>query len=100
MGEARLRRAVVGLAVVLIGCVALGVAGLGVEDRLEPTSLIVPGTSSAHGQALAEEHFGASSPFAVLLRGPAGEIDRQGPGLVRALRRDPAVTVVSPWDRG
>jgi RND superfamily putative drug exporter len=100
MGEARLRRAVVGLVVVLIGCVALGIAGLGVEDRLEPTSLIVPGTSSARGQALAEQHFGASSPFAVLLRGPAAEIDRQGPGLVRALRRDPAVTVVSPWDRG
>jgi RND superfamily putative drug exporter len=99
-GEARLRTAVVGLFVVLISCAALGFAGLGVEDRLEPTSLIVPGTDSAHGQALAEQHFGASSPFAVLLRGPAAAIERQGPGLVRALRRDPAVTVVSPWDRG
>jgi putative drug exporter of the RND superfamily len=99
-GEARLRTAVVGLVVVLICCAALGIAGLGVEGRLEPTSLIVPGTTSARGQELAEEHFGASSPFAVLLRGPASEIDRQGPGLVRALRRDPSVTVVSSWDRG
>ncbi len=99
-GEARLRTAVVGLVVVLICCGALGIAGLGVEDRLEPTSLIVPGTTSAHGQALAEEHFGDSSPFAVLLRGPRGAIDRQGPALVRALRRDPRLTVVSPWDRG
>jgi RND superfamily putative drug exporter len=88
------------LAAVLLGCGALAVVGLGVEGRLQPTSLIVPGTASARGQALAEAHFGDSSPFAVLLRGPAAAIERQGPGLVRALRRDPAVTVVSPWDRG
>src|SRR5215213_7996670 len=99
-GEARVRTAVIGLVVVLICCGALGIAGLGVEDRLQPTSLIVPGTESARGQALAEEHFGASSPFAVLLRGPAPAIDRQGPALVGALRRDPTVAVVSPWDRG
>src|SRR4051794_20308363 len=99
-GEARFRTAVIGLVVVLICCGALGIAGLGVEDRLQPTSLIVPGTESAEGQALAEEHFGDSSPFAVLLRGPAGAIDRQGPSLVRALRHDPDVAVVSPWDRG
>ena len=99
-GEARLRTAVVGLVVVLVCCGALGIAGLGVEDRLEPTSLIVPGTPSAHGQALAEEHFGDSSPFAVLLRGPRGAIERQGPPLVRALRRNPRLTAISPWDRG
>src|SRR4051795_12648751 len=99
-GEARFRTAVIGLVAVLICCGALGIAGLGVEDRLQPTSLIVPGTESAQGQALAEEHFGDSSPFAVLLRGPAAAIDRQGPGLVRALRHDPTVAVVSPWDRG
>ncbi len=91
---------VLSLLVVVISCLALGIVGLGVEDRLQPTSLIVPGTSSARGQALAEEHFGPSSPFAVLLRGPAAAIERQGPPLVRALRRDPAVAVVSPWDRG
>ena len=99
-GEARLRTAVVGLVVVLICCGALGIAGLGVEDRLEPTSLIVPGTPSARGQALAEEHFGDSSPFAVLLRGPRGAIERQGPPLVRELRRNPRLTAISPWDRG
>jgi RND superfamily putative drug exporter len=90
----------VGLTVVLAACLALGVLGIGVEGKLEPTSLTVPGTPSAEGQALAERHFGDSSPFAVLLRGPAAAIERQGPGLVRALRRDPSVTVVSPWDRG
>ena len=98
--KTRSRRALGGPLLVLICCAALAVVGLGVEGRLEPTSLIVPGTPSAHGQELAEQHFGPSSPFAVLLRGPDGAIERQGPGLVRALRRDPAVTVVSPWDRG
>ena len=97
---ARPRTAVLGLVVVLIGCVALGIAGLGVEERLQPTSLIVPGTASAHGQALAEEHFGASSPFAVLLRGPAAAIDRQGPPWSGRCAATPRVTVVSPWDRG
>jgi putative drug exporter of the RND superfamily len=98
--QARSRRALIGPLLVLVCCAALAVVGLGVEGRLQPTSLIVPGTSSAHGQDLAEEHFGASSPFAVLLRGPALAIERQGPDLVRALRRDPDATVVSPWDRG
>ena len=47
------------------------------------------------------DHFGASAPFAVLLRGPAPAVDRQGPELVRALRAsDPRVTTLSPWDRG
>ncbi len=91
---------VLGLLLVVVACLALGVVGLGVEDRLQPTSLIVPETSSARGQALAEEHFGPSSPFAVLLTGPPAAIERQGPPMVRALRRNPAVTVVSPWDRG
>ena len=46
------------------------------------------------------EHFGDSDAFVILLRGPAAAIDRQGPELVRALRRDPKVTTLSPWDRG
>jgi putative drug exporter of the RND superfamily len=89
-----------GLAGVLLGCLALGILGLRVEDRLTPLSLSVPGTAAENGEALSESHFGDSSPFVVLLRGPTGAVDRQGPGLVRALRREPAATVISPWDRG
>jgi RND superfamily putative drug exporter len=95
-----LRRALAASVAVLLGCVVLGVLGLGVEGKLDPLSLKVPGTSAAEGEALAEAHFGDSAPFAVLLRGPAAAIDRQGPELVRALRRQPDATVVSPWDRG
>ncbi|MGA8747038.1 MAG: MMPL family transporter [Solirubrobacterales bacterium] len=70
------------------------------EGELQPTSLTIPGTASARGQALAERHFGNSSPFAILLKGPAPSIERQGPRLVAALRREPDATVLSPWDRG
>jgi putative drug exporter of the RND superfamily len=90
----------VGLLVVLGACLALGVVGLGVEGKLEPLSLKVPGTSASNGESLAQSHFGDSSPFVVLLQGPAAAVDRQGPGLVAALRREPDATVISPWDRG
>ncbi|HEY2477974.1 MAG TPA: MMPL family transporter [Solirubrobacterales bacterium] len=94
------RRSVAGLAVVLAGCVILGVLGLGVESKLAPLSLTVPGTGAAQAEELAAAHFGDSSPSVVLLRGPARAVDRQGIGLVRALRREPDATVISPWDRG
>ena len=82
----------------MLAIAALGVLGSGVESRLTPTSLSVPGTPAAEGAGLLEAHFGESAPFAVLLRGPATAIERQGPALVRALRRDPRVTTLSPWD--
>jgi putative drug exporter of the RND superfamily len=94
------RRPLAGLIAVLFACGVLGFVGLGVEDELDPTSLEVPGTSAAAAEALARSHFGDSSPFVVLLRGPAAAVDRQGPALVAALRRDGSATVISPWDRG
>ena len=66
---------------------------------LRPTSLGVPGTGRP-ARASCCAHFGDSAPFAILLRGPAAALDRQGQALVRALRRDPKVTTLSPWDRG
>ena len=80
--------------------VVLGGLGLDVEEKLSPTTLEIPGTSSARSNQLLREHFGESSPFVILLRGPAAALDRQGPELIRALRRDPTVTTLSPWDRG
>jgi putative drug exporter of the RND superfamily len=79
---------------------ALVVLGLNVEDRLTPTTLDIPGTRASRANEMLREHFGDSQPFAILLRGPAAAIDRQGPALVRALRRDPNVSTLSPWDRG
>src|SRR6476659_9561682 len=85
---------------VVLGCIALGLVGLGVEDKLDPLSLTISGTTSAEGEALAKEHFGDATQFAILLSGPQEEIERQGPPLVRALRHTPHATVISPWDRG
>ena len=79
---------------------ALGIVGANVESRLDPTTLDIPGTSSSRANQLVAEHFGDSAPFVILLRGPAAAVDRQGPELIRALRRDPKVTTLSPWDRG
>jgi RND superfamily putative drug exporter len=87
---------VLGVAILVVAI--LGILGSGVESRLTPTSLSVPGTPSAEGATLLRSHFGESAPFAVLLRGPAAAIERQGPELIRALRRDPRVTTLSPWD--
>jgi len=71
-----------------------------VEGKLSPTSLDIPGTSSSRANELLREHFGDSAPFVILLRGPAKQLDRQGPELIRVLRREPAVTTLSPWDIG
>ena len=88
------------LALAAIPLIVLGVIGLGVQDRLDPTTIAVPGTESFRGGQLLQEHFGDSAPFAILLQGPPAAIDRQGPELIRALRRDPKVTTLSPWDTG
>jgi len=70
------------------------------EDRLEPSSLDISGTDAQRASDLLSENFGDSAPFVILLRGRPAAIDRQGPELIRALRRDPKVTTLSPWDRG
>ena len=92
------RRAAAVLAATLCAVAVLGVVGLGVEGKLAPTSLAIGGTPSARGEDLSRRHFGDSSPFAVLLRGPAAAVERQGRRLAAALRRQPSVTVISPWD--
>jgi RND superfamily putative drug exporter len=91
-------RLVLGAAISVL--VVLGALGIGVEQKLKSTTLEVSGTESTRGNEMLREHFGDSAPFAILLQGPAVDIDRQGPQLITALRRDPKVTTISPWDRG
>jgi putative drug exporter of the RND superfamily len=92
------RRAIATLVATLVLVAVLGLVGLGVEDDLRPTSLTIDGTSSARGEDLARRSFGDSAPLVVLLRGPAGALERQGRHLARVLRREPDLTVISPWD--
>ena len=91
-------RAVLVVAAVLLA--TLGVIGTGTNSRLDPTTIDVAGTESFRSNQLLREHFGETAPFAILLRGPAAAIDRQGPRLIDALREDPRVTTLSPWDTG
>jgi RND superfamily putative drug exporter len=88
------------LLVAAIVLAALAVIGTGVDSRLDPTTLDIPGSASAEANAMLEEHFGPSAPFAILLRGPAAALDEQGPRLVHALRAEPGVSTLSPWDKG
>jgi putative drug exporter of the RND superfamily len=95
-----LRRPRALLAVAFVVIAVLAVLGQGVQDKLRPTSLSIPGTDSGRATELVERHFGDTAPFAILLQGPPGELDRQGPALIRKLRTDPDVSTVSPWDKG
>ncbi len=88
------------LAVALVVIAVLAVLGQGVEDHLRPTSLSVPGTESGKASSLVHQYFGDTAPFAILLQGPPAALDHQGPELIRALRTDPAVSTISPWDKG
>jgi putative drug exporter of the RND superfamily len=88
------------LAIAAVAIAVLAVLGRGVADELKPTSLSVAGTESGEAAALQQRYFGDSAPFAILLQGPPAELDRQGPALIRALRSDPAVSTLSPWDKG
>jgi RND superfamily putative drug exporter len=78
----------------------LAILGWGVADELRPVSVGIPESESGRAAELAERHFGDNAPFAILLQGPPPALDRQGPRLIRALRADPSVSTISPWDRG
>lgn len=89
------------LAVCFVVVAFLAVVGFGVQDKLSPTSLDIAGTPSFKANEMLREHFGDTALFAILLRGPRGELDRQGPEVVRALHAiNPRITTLSPWDSG
>jgi RND superfamily putative drug exporter len=88
------------LAAALAIIAVLAVLGLGVKDDLRPVSIGIAGTESDRAGEMVEEHFGETAPFAILLQGPPRALDRQGPALIEALREDPSVSTISPWDRG
>jgi RND superfamily putative drug exporter len=95
----RYPRAVLATFAVIV--VVLATLGFQVNEKLSPTSLDISGTPASEANEMLRKNFGDTALFAILLQGPADEIDRQGPDLVRALRASgPQVTTVSPWDRG
>jgi RND superfamily putative drug exporter len=88
------------LAVASLLVAVLIVLGMGLDQRLSPSTIEISGTSASRANASLSEHFGPTALFPILLQGPAAAIDRQGPALIRTLRRDPRVTTLSPWDEG
>ena len=83
----------------VVAIVVLALLGMGLEGRLAPMSLAVPGTPSSRAEATLAARFGNTVPIAVLLRGPPAQVDREGRRLVTALRAIAQVQVLSPWDR-
>jgi RND superfamily putative drug exporter len=88
------------LAVALVFIAALVAFGFSLEERLTPSSLDISGTKVHDANGMLRNYFGDTAPFAILLQGKPSAIDRQGPALIRNLRRDPKVTTLSPWDVG
>jgi putative drug exporter of the RND superfamily len=76
----------------------LSAIGLGAQSRLGTGSIEAPGTESARATGLDESSFGSNESLLVLLKGSPRDLDREGPGVVRALRRH--WSAVSPWDSG
>ena len=78
----------------------LGFVGLGVEERLHRTALIVDGTPAAAATETVLERFGESVTFAVMLEGPERILDREGPKLADRLDRLPHTAALTPWMEG
>ncbi len=84
---------------VLIGwtlvVVVFGLVGRGVEDKVQPSLLFIPGTESQRWREARAGSFNES--LIVLLVGPRSQLDRQGPALVSELQRRPLTRAISPW---
>lgn len=95
-----IRRPTIALVTALVVVGALSLVALGVSNSLSPSVTVVPGTESSHAQHLADTEFGPSVLVPVLLEGPAAQLDKQGPQLVRALAKRNDTRVLSAWDAG
>ena len=98
LAQFAIRRPVLVLVSWALAVAVLAAVGRGVEQKLMPTTLSVPGTESHRWKGMMEGHLG--EPAAVLLRGPAREVDRQGSRLAAALLRRPHTRTLSPWSGG
>jgi RND superfamily putative drug exporter len=78
--------------------VALAIPATTVQSKLVPATLFVPGTESYDWKQLREPSYGTL--IAVILEGPAQEIDRQGPVLARALALRTDTLALSAWSPG
>ena len=83
-----------------IFAVALSLIGLGVSDSLSPSISVVPGSESSRAQTLVRIRVRPVRARADPPRGPATQLDRQGPKLVVALGKRGDTRVMSAWSTG
>ncbi len=93
-----LRRPKLVVACWVLFVLVVGFTGRGVEDKVNPTQLLVPGTEPARWDELRKGTFGEDA--AIVLRGPKEQLDRQGPRLARDLALRPHTRALSPWSAG
>jgi RND superfamily putative drug exporter len=74
--------------------------GKELEKQLIIHSPLVNGSASKRAHEIALHRFGNDYPMIVLLRGPAGAVERQGRRLAERIRATPPMIVTSPWDSG
>ncbi len=86
------------LAVWLVVVAALAAQGLDLGDRVSAEQPIAADGAVARAQALTERAFGPEDALVVMLRGPQGRLDRDGPRLQRALAAVPRAHVLTPWN--
>lgn len=82
----------VGWALVVL---AFGLIGRGVEEKVQPSLLFIPGTESDRWREARSGSF--NEGVLVLLAGPRREIERQGPALAAALAERERTRAISPW---
>jgi RND superfamily putative drug exporter len=88
------------LVVAAVPIAILAILGFGLDSRLSPSNIDIPGTPADRANTMLRDYFGPSQPFPILLQGPPAALERQGPKVVKALRRNPRVSTLSPWDKG
>src|ERR1039458_35650 len=100
LAKLSIRRPKLSLALWSLIAIVLTLIGFGVSSTLSPSITVVPGTQSSRAQQLANAQFGPSQLVPIMLEGPAAQLNRQGPSLVRALSKRPHTRVLSAWDAG
>jgi RND superfamily putative drug exporter len=84
----------------ILAVVVLGIQGRAVEQELNLHPYFIDGTQTKRAHEIALREFGSDYSMIVMLRGPRGQVDRQGRSLADRLDAMPRVLVASPWSGG
>lgn len=94
------RRARLIIIVWILSLAVLGFLGRDLEKNLSSQPVYIDGTATKRAHEISEREFGSDYSVIVMLRGPSGEVERQGRELARRLGEMPGALVISPWLQG